>query len=240
MRAKLLIALFAAALGVAGGWLGGSRVQKPREHVEVTQPTQQPEPKTKATETKEQPTNKQKDKPKSVSIPLDKVYSTSGQKGLQLLPEPPNERWVRGRKLLSEILDHSGASNAFLVVAPDIHDALTATQFCYLRNHNASIVQPETQFLKDPDVGSNTVWLHVFLGAGSDAEGWKLKSIDIENDTITFRCSTFMEIPGIPGFVNWGQAYWAPIPRPSASEVLIVIEEDSNPVPLFTRRVTIK
>ncbi len=242
MRAKLLIALFAAALGVAGGWFGGSRTQKPREHIEATQPTQQPANVPLMPPPRE-PDFTQLAKPTRdvVRIPLDKVYSTSGQKGLNAIPEPPDKSWEEAWKPLFNSLNRSRASNSFLVVAPDIYGAISATRSHYETLLPVEPVDLDDPSKKEPDVGQNLTWLFVFLGSGNEEEGWMLQDIEVENSTVTFRVQRFSERGSFGNPNSWAQLWWVPLPRPeSGSQVLIVIKDNSEKPPLVTRRVQIK
>ncbi len=242
MKTKLLVAIgIAVAVGFGAGWFVG--------HKPATKPEETPQPQAQQANVPVMPPPREPDitqlaKPTRdvVRIPLDKVYTTSRQKGLKPLPEPPDKNWEASWKPLFRMLDNTWLSNTFLVVSPDIYGAMNETRSRYEtlnRSHPLDIDDPRTS---DLDVGPTLVWLFVFLGSGAEDEGWTLQDVEVQASKISVRVQGYQAAEGGFGFsTRRGQAWWVPIPRPAPrSHVVIVIEDDSDKPPLVTRRVQIK
>ncbi len=204
MRAKLLIALFAATLGVAGGWFGGSRTQKTREQIANPQPIQLPESQSKNTEPKEQPTPQNKDNgkenPKSVSVPLAAIYGLSGQHDLKQLPINRYEDLRDEVVQIERRLEKFPVQALFVVRAVTINGAVSQT-LSGLRGQNLTHEVSLTG-----DEGVEPLWCCVFLGNGSHTENWRIESITQTGSEVVIRYSTPQHISATA--TSYPHCYW--------------------------------
>jgi hypothetical protein len=177
---------------------------------------------------------------KKAKVPLDRVYSWSGQKGLRPIPKLSGERWDDLYASLDDWLNHTNVTNAFLLVNTDIHAALWATRRVYDPGENVDTIDPDDP-VEDVDWAEpKTVWLFLLLGSVDDGESWELLDVEVEANVATVRCRP-LPPPLWSGRWPRGQAYWIPLPKPSRSKPYqIVIHDGRSDVPYFTRRVLIR
>jgi hypothetical protein len=119
----------------------------------------------------------------SREIPLSEIFSTGGQKGLQRVP--PDTQIVDGKVAgkVSATIElerrHDGSSNAFLVDAPKIGDAVNATARVLTGFRAADTPVPPLSIL----TGIN--WLVVYLGSGhSNPTKWIVESVTVDGNKI--------------------------------------------------------
>ncbi|MCI0378339.1 MAG: hypothetical protein L0215_12090 [Gemmataceae bacterium] len=116
----------------------------------------------------------------SRQIPIQMVFSTNGQDGLQ----PPLTGFdASAAAYFSKLMQRPlGASNVFLVRANNIESALRATFFVSHAGQSA-----DTIATPDDDKKHEGVWLVAYLGVqGSDPPGWLIHSVEQRGNTIRF------------------------------------------------------
>lgn len=121
------------------------------------------------------------------AIPLTEIVTTSPQKGLQsvrdVLQQNKNARQPDAadgylRQLLS---GSNGSSNVFLVDAPNIYGALSASFSILVGGRSADT--PALVNTPDPPHGGH--WLVAYLGAGpSNPTWWTLESVSVEKGKV--------------------------------------------------------
>ncbi|MCC6491687.1 MAG: hypothetical protein IT424_01555 [Pirellulales bacterium] len=135
------------------------------------------------------------------TIPLESVLTTSGQQGLKNVRDvfPEENGYLR------QILEgRCGASTAFLVEAPSIIDAVSASAGVFVGSRNAST--PAT--LNKPDPPRGTFALVAYLGSGgSEPTKWIVDKIEIGPHRI--RLSYHAKQPGPETTDVHRYHYWA-------------------------------
>ena len=130
--------------------------------------------------------------PKPVSIPLSSILSTSGQADLQAVT--PAYRIVNGKhkyvvpagEALEQFLQATkgqGASNAFLVDAPNDVSAIAASSAVFAGYSSAN----SPVALNQPNPPRGNHWLVVFTGvAGSAPVRWTVDSVTVDSGRVRF------------------------------------------------------
>ena len=171
-------------------------------------------------------------------ILLSEIVTTSPQKGLQpvrdVLAKKGDAKTAEGylNKLLTGT---NGSSNAFLVDATNIFDALQASSTILIGSRSADI--PGTVDTSQPRRGSH--WLVVYLGTGpSNPTWWTIESVSIQKGTIdlTYRTSK----PGPTTADLYPYFYWIPIGKlPAGAYDVKLIDAERSAVTMM-RRVEVK
>jgi hypothetical protein len=151
----------------------------------------------------------------SVSIPLSSILSTSGQGDLQSTSS--GYRMVEGEKVyvvptgaalqhLTEITKGNGATNVFVVDAPDDISAIGLSSNVFAGYRSANV--PVTLSKPDPPRGNH--WLVVYLGiAGSGPVRWLVESVFVEKGRIRF--NYHRDPSGISTADIHYYYYWVPV-----------------------------
>lgn len=173
-------------------------------------------------------------------IPLHSVVTTSGQNGLigataGYRDGKPVEEFG---PLLRQILDanhFNGASNAFLVDAPSINDAMSASVGVLVGGRSALV--PAT--LDMPNAPRGNHWLVVYLGvAGSGPVNWVLDSVSVETGRVQFNYhqhATGAETADINAYY-----YWVPLGKLDDGVCKLELYETGLKDVTLSRRVEIK
>lgn len=233
MRAKLLIAVFACALGAFGGWLvarqpAPTNTRKQLEPAALALVPPEPLPFTPPVA------------PSAARCTLGEIYTTFKHPNLKLLPPALNETNRRATAKLTDALDSSGAATCFLVSAPDIYAALGATARVLFDREPAHQVDPNDPFTAEDSVGPNRLWLFAFLGPACDADHWALKEVVVDDKAIVLRCARADTTVASRSGETTGQAFWCPLPPLAPGEYHAVVRDGESPVPLAARRVTVR
>ena len=120
------------------------------------------------------------DEPKPREIPLETVYSTSGQKQLRAIWKEHDALTQQALKTLDDP-HNRGLDNLALVRGRTISEAVWACERAFRGNAGASAAwHPE-------GAPSEEIWLVVYLGtAGSNGPAYHVKSVTIMKNTIRF------------------------------------------------------
>lgn len=154
MRTKLLIAVFAGALGALGGWLigrppapAGAEAPKHAGPSAVPKIALAPPPHPARTES---------------DVPLSSIYTTAYHKGLRSLPRNRDETFTSICERLDERLHRLRFPTAFLVQSGTIYGAV-GTTVNVLEGHAQNGVNLRS------DLGPDSGWAVLYLGNRNDS-----------------------------------------------------------------------
>jgi hypothetical protein len=161
-------------------------------------------------------------------VPLETITTTSYQKGLH--------HTTQGNWLLQIYEKGSGlgASNIFLVDAPEFDSAVEATASLFLGGHSAD----RAVLLDKPNTPKGNHWLVAYLGiAGMASPAWLVDAATVESNTIRFTYHRDKE--GGRSRDSWQYFYWVPLKKlPDGVYQLELFDSDAKAVTL-SRRVIV-
>jgi hypothetical protein len=177
-------------------------------------------------------------------IPISDITSTSNQNGLQR-PEPAhqgdtdNERAGKPSYYLDQISlkgGGAGASNIFLVDAPNFNSAVAATTHVLIGGFSADKSAP----LNQPNPPRGNYWLVAYLGiSGSNPSEWLVDKATVESTTIRF--AYHRANPGAETKDECLYFYWVPLKSlPHGTYQLELFDTEANAVTLWRRVIVDK
>jgi hypothetical protein len=170
---------------------------------------------------------------KTITIPLEKVYMTSEQKG-------QNKNWGDSLKNCQQQYDEleigkagMGASNLFLVNADSLSDAIIGT----LRVHGLGF-GVDAQIKPDEEKARQNSWLVVYLGCRPSAGPmWLAQGVEIKDHTIRFVYSA--PKPTIRGYIWNKYFYWVDLGALKPGAYSLELFDEGQKVVTLTRRVKV-
>ncbi|MBY0458770.1 MAG: hypothetical protein K2V38_15645 [Gemmataceae bacterium] len=233
MRSKLLLATFAALLGLAAGWwlrspTSNSTVADPpalaRPSVEVEQPA---------------PGVAVAPRPHPYSprafIPLSEVYSTSFQRELAG-PPPLAETYVRRFEELRQAATNPGTSNVFVVFA-DTREELVAYTFAALRYYYSPHVG--TRRRAKPGTPLNLWLVAILRPTNSSPPGWEVTSVESFGYRVRLNYQRPKGVAGGTADVH-PYVYWCKLPESHHLDYQLELYDEDEEVVALTRRVRVR
>lgn len=165
-------------------------------------------------------------------VPLDSVYSTTGQKELKRVTRRPDESY--GNDLSLMLRDWgTGLSNAFLVLAQDLTGAIKATREAFSAAAPADIVVG-----RNKPLNASTLWLVAYLGTdGSTPPAWLIESVELDNKTIR----VVYQSPRRTSSTNDSHQYfiWVPLDQRQPGTYTLELVDAETKQPSLVRRVKV-
>jgi hypothetical protein len=176
------------------------------------------------------------------SIPLSAIASTSSQKELLRVYQPPLGHFDDvTAKTIGSLLDQIylktsevGTSNVFLVYASDLTAAIAATSHAFIGGSAAEWVSDLYHFKRS----AGECWLVAYLGvAGSDPAHWLVDAVSVEPPTIRF--SYHRVKPGAMTADIHQYFYWVPLGNLSPGIYQLELSDSGADTTTLSRRVLV-
>jgi hypothetical protein len=175
------------------------------------------------------------------SIPLSSVVSTSSQKELIRVYQPPGHFDDAIAKTIGSHLDQIylktngvGTSNIFIVYAPDITAAVAATSHAFI-NGDADDWNSDLYHYRQ---AAEECWLVVYLGiAGSSPPHWLVDAVSVKPPTIRF--SYHRVKPGAVTEDIHQYFYWVPLGKLSPGVYQLELFDIGADTTALSRRVLV-
>jgi hypothetical protein len=185
-----------------------------------------------AATTQRSPGNDEDKKGATKKVPLDSIYSTSGQNGLKLLAPGHGDGLIPNEmRELHRQGTRFGASNVFLARVDDYVGAVKATWEVFTHGQSASA--PVNEYSRPKSV---QYWLVAYLGvAGSEPLEWRVKSAEVQRHVVrlTYTKEGAKTNDVHPYFV------WVPLGELKAGTYSLELFEQDLKQATLSRRVTV-
>lgn len=165
------------------------------------------------------------------TIPLTEIVTTSPQKGLRNIDDVlgPAEAYNTFMARFRNVTD--GSSNAFLVDAIELRDALNASSRVLFGSRSADTPAP----VNTPNAVRGRLWLVAYLGSGpSNPTWWTIESVRVAKGKVVLNYHRPKPQPATADV--WRYLYWIPLGnlQPASYEVQL-IDADTNALTLLRR-----